>query len=248
MGLIAAEDTRTTKKLLKKYDISGKNIISYHDFNKESRIDYIMDKLETGHDIALVSESGTPAIQDPGFKVIERCIEKNIPLTVIPGPNAAVSALVLSGLPTDSFLFVGFLPRSKGKRKTRILELAPVPSTIIFYESPKRVETLICELSEIFGDRRASLSREITKIYEESIRGRLSDILKKIKHKKVKGEVVLVVEGYKKEPIKNYTEEDIRKELFRLLKQGISKKSAIKIVLSRYDIDKQKLYNIATKI
>lgn len=248
VDLIAAEDTRTTKKLLQKYNISNKNIVSYHDFSKESRIDYLIDRLKAGCSIALVSESGTPAIQDPGFKVINRCIEEGIPLAVIPGPNAAVSALVLSGLPTDCFLFIGFLPRAKAKRKNRILELAAVSCTTIFYESPKRIETLISELLEKFGDRKASLVREISKIYEESIRGRLSEISAKIKQKKVKGEVVLVVDGYKKELIRGFAEEDIKRELMRLLKQGISKKSAVKILLSRYDIEKQKLYNIATKI
>lgn len=248
VDLIAAEDTRTAKKLLQKYNISNKNIVSYHDFSKESRIDYLIDRLKAGCSIALVSESGTPAIQDPGFKVINRCIEEDIPLAVIPGPNAAVSALVLSGLPTDCFLFIGFLPRAKAKRKNRILELAAVSCTTIFYESPKRIETLISELLEKFGDRKASLVREISKIYEESIRGRLSEISAKIKQKKAKGEVVLVVDGYKKELIRSFAEEDLKRELMGLLKQGISKKSAIKILLSRYDIEKQKLYNIATKI
>lgn len=248
VDLIAAEDTRTAKKLLQKYNISNKNIVSYHDFSKESRIDYLIDRLKAGRSIALVSESGTPAIQDPGFKVINRCIEEDIPLAVIPGPNAAVSALVLSGLPTDCFLFIGFLPRAKAKRKNRILELTAASCTTIFYESPKRIETLISELLEKFGDRKASLVREISKIYEESIRGRLSEISAKIKQKKVKGEVVLVVDGYKKELIRSFAEEDLKRELMGLLKQGISKKSAIKILLSRYDIEKQKLYNIATKI
>jgi 16S rRNA (cytidine1402-2'-O)-methyltransferase len=248
VDLIAAEDTRTAKKLLRKYNIQGRDMVSYHDFSKESRIDYLIDRLKAGLNIALVSESGTPAIQDPGFKIIIRCIEEDIPLVLIPGPNAAVSALVLSGLPTDCFLFVGFLPRSKAKRISSILELAAVPYTIIFYESPIRIGTLIGELIERFGDRKAGLVREISKIYEESIRGRLSEISVKIKQKKVKGEVVLVVDGYKKELIKGFTEDDIKRELVNLLKQGISKKSALKIVLSRYDIDKQKLYNIATKI
>lgn len=248
VDLIAAEDTRTAKKLLQKYNISNKNIVSYHDFSKESRIDYLIDRLKAGCSIALVSESGTPAIQDPGFKVINRCIEEDIPLAVIPGPNAAVSALVLSGLPTDCFLFIGFLPRAKAKRKNRILELTAASCTTIFYESPKRIETLISELLEKFGDRKASLVREISKIYEESIRGRLSEISAKIKQKKAKGEVVLVVDGYKKELIRSFAEEDLKRELMGLLKQGISKKSAIKILLSRYDIEKQKLYNIATKI
>ena len=246
--LIAAEDTRTIKKLLQKYNISKKDTVSYHDFSKESRINYLIRELKAGKNVALVSESGIPAIQDPGFKVVNECIKEDIPLTVIPGPNAAVSALVLSGLPTDNFLFVGFLPKAGGKRKNKLSELATFPYTLIFYESPNRIEALTGELIERFGDRRASLVREITKIYEEVIRGSLSDILTRIKDKKVKGEIVLVVEGYKKELIRSFSEEDIRKELIRLLKQGISKKSALKIVLSRYDIDKQRLYNIATKI
>ncbi len=248
VDLIAAEDTRTAKKLLRKYNIRGKDMVSYHDFSKESRIDYLIDRLKAGLNVAMVSESGTPAIQDPGFKVINRCIEEDIPLAVIPGPNAAISALVLSGLPTDCFLFVGFLPKSRAKRKSRILELATVPCTIIFYESPKRIETLIGELLERLGDRKAGLVREISKIYEETIRGKLSEISVKIKRKRVKGEVVLVVDGYKKELIRGFNEDDIKRELVSLLKQGISKKSALKIVLSRYDIGKQKLYNIATKI
>jgi len=246
--LIAAEDTRTIRKLLGRYDIPNKSIISYHDFSKINRINYITDKLEEGQNVALVSESGMPAIQDPGFKLVNRCIEKDIPLTVIPGPSAAVSALVLSGLPTDSFLFVGFLPRAKSRRKNKLLELAAYPHTLIFYESPKRIETLTQELIQKFGDRKAGLIREITKVYEQSIRGSLSEINARLKVKKVKGEVVLVVGGYRKELIKSYTSEEIAGQLISLLKQGISKKSSLKILLSRYDIDRQKLYNIATKI
>ncbi|TET13805.1 MAG: 16S rRNA (cytidine(1402)-2'-O)-methyltransferase [Actinobacteria bacterium] len=248
VDLIAAEDTRTIKKLLQRYDILKRNVVSYHDFSKKGRINYITGKLEAGENIALVSESGTPAIQDPGFELINECIKRNITVTVVPGPNAAISALVLSGLPANNFLFIGFLPKAGAKRKNKLSELATFPYTLIFYESPNRVESLTGELIERFGDRRASLVREITKIYEEVIRGNLSDILARIKKKKVKGEIVLVVEGYKKELIRSFSEEDIRKELIRLLKQGISKKSALKIILSRYDIDKQRLYNIATKI
>ena len=248
VGLIAAEDTRTIRKLLRKYNILKKDIVSYHDFSKEGRINYIIGKLEAGENIALVSESGTPSIQDPGFEIVNECIKRNITVTTVPGPNAAISALVLSGLPADNFLFIGFLPKAGAKRKNKLSELATFPYTLIFYESPNRIEALTGELIERFGDRRAGLVREITKIYEEVIRGSLSDILTRIKEKKVKGEIVLVVEGYKKELIKSFSEEDIRKELIRLLKQGISKKSALKIILSRYDIDKQRLYNIATKI
>jgi 16S rRNA (cytidine1402-2'-O)-methyltransferase len=246
--LIVAEDTRTTGKLLQKYNILKKNIVSYNEYNREARIGYIVGELEKDKDIALVSESGIPAIQDPGFKVINECIKKNIPVTVIPGPNAALSALVISGLPTDSFLFEGFLPKAEAKRKSKLLELAFFPYTIIFYESPKRIESLVAELIERFGKRKAALVREISKIHEEAIRGDLSFILDKIKGRVIKGEIVLVVEGYRNELIKNFSDEDIEKELVRLLKEGISKKNCLKIIKSRYDIDKQKLYNISTKI
>jgi len=246
--LIVAEDTRTIKKLLGKYNILKKDIISYNDYNCRRRIGRIISELEAGRDIALVSESGLPAIQDPGYRIINECIKKDIAVTVIPGPNAAVSALVLSGLATDNFLFAGFLPKSKAKRKNKLIELATLPYTIIFYESPKRIEALITELIERFGNRKASLVREISKIYEEAIRGDLKSILKKVKTKKIKGEIVMVVDGHKGELIENFSIEDIKNEIMKLLKQGVSKKNALKIIHSRYDIDKQRLYNIATKI
>ncbi|MDD3819475.1 MAG: rRNA small subunit methyltransferase 1, partial [Actinomycetota bacterium] len=180
VDLIVAEDTRTIRKLLSRYGILKKNIISYNDYNREKRIGYIISKLESGENIALVSESGVPVVQDPGFRIVNECIENNIPLTIIPGPNAAVSALVISGLPADNFLFAGFLPKGEAKRKNKLKELAILPYTLIFYESPLRIEKLITGLIEIFGDRRASLVREISKVYEEVIRGNLSSILERI--------------------------------------------------------------------
>lgn len=247
---IIAEDTRTIRKLLVRFNISkpaGK-IISYQDYSSSSKIASILEKLNQGENLALVSESGIPSIQDPGYKIINVCIDKGIPVTFIPGPNAALSALVISGLPTDSFLFVGFLPKTETKRKEKIKEVACLPYTLIFYESPLRLEKLLEELLGIFGDRKVCVAREITKLYEETIRGRLSEILTEIKSRKIKGEVVLVVEGYKKEPIKNYSENDIKKEFAKLIAQNISKKAALKIIISRYDIDRQTLYNISTKI
>ncbi|MCG2789832.1 MAG: SAM-dependent methyltransferase, partial [Actinomycetia bacterium] len=141
------------------------NIISYQDYSSEKKVEYIYNKLIEGKNIALVSESGIPAIQDPGYKIINSFINKNIHMTVIPGPNAALSALVLSGLPTDSFLFVGFLPKTEIKRKEKIEEVAYLPYTLIFYESPMRLEKLLGELLAVFGDRKACVAREITKLY-----------------------------------------------------------------------------------
>lgn len=250
VDIILAEDTRTIRKLLSRYDISksSSNIISYQDYSSEKKVEHIYNKLIEGKNIALVSESGIPAIQDPGYKIINIFINKNIHMTVIPGPNAALSALVLSGMPTDNFLFVGFLPKTSSKRSSKISELAFFPYTLIFYESPLRIGNLIQELLEKLGDRKACLVREITKLYEETIRGRLSEILAEVKSRKIKGEIVLVVEGYKKEMIKDYTENDIKKEFAKLISQNIPKKAALKIIISRYDIDRKTLYNISTKI
>jgi 16S rRNA (cytidine1402-2'-O)-methyltransferase len=143
---------------------------------------------------------------------------------------------------------VGFLPKTGEKRKEKIVELSDLPYTLIIYESPNRIERLIGELIPRLGNRRAALIREMTKIYEEAIRGDLDQILKKIKSRKIKGEVVLIVEGSKGELIKEYTAEEIEKQFIKLISQGISKKNALKIIKSRYDIDRQKLYNISTKI
>jgi len=248
VDLILAEDTRTIRKLLSRYEIKKKNILSYHQHSDTGKVSHIISLLRKGKTAALVSESGMPAIQDPGYRIIGECIKENILITVIPGPSAALNALVLSGLPTDSFLFVGFLPKTGEKRKEKIVELSDLPYTLIIYESPNRIERLIGELIPRLGKRRAALIREMTKIYEEAIRGDLDQILKKIKSRKIKGEVVLIIEGSKGELISEYTAEEIEKQFIKLISQGISKKNALKIMKSRYDIDRQKLYNISTKI
>ncbi len=247
---IIAEDTRTIRKLLARFKIYKPiaRIISYQDYSSPSKVAFILEKLNQGKNLALVSESGIPSIQDPGYKIVTAAIDEGVPITVIPGPNAALSALVLSGLPTDSFLFVGFLPKTEIKRKEKIEEVAYFPYTLIFYESPVRLEKLLGELLGVFGDRKACIAREITKLYEETIRGRLSEVLAEVKSRKIKGEIVLVVEGYKKELIKDYSENDIKKEFAKLMSQNITKKAALKIIISRYDIDRQTLYNISTKI
>ena len=247
--LILAEDTRTARKLLSRYDIKKKDLLSYHQHSDAGKISHIISMLKEGRKAALVSESGMPAIQDPGYRIINECIKNDIPVTVIPGPSAALSALVLSGLPTDSFLFIGFLPKTGEKRKEKLAEISGLPYTLIFYESPNRIERLIGELISRLGNRRAALIREITKIYEEAIRGDLESILKEIKSRtSIKGEIVLVVEGSKGELIKDFTEEEIEKQIIKIMGEGMSKKNALKIIKSRYDIDRQKLYNISTKI
>jgi 16S rRNA (cytidine1402-2'-O)-methyltransferase len=244
---IIAEDTRTAAKLLSRFEIkkSPGSIVGYQDYSSPAKTGLILDRIKQSQTAALISESGIPAIQDPGYKIIKNCIENNIVLKAVPGPNAALSALVLSGLPTDSFLFAGFLPKTDTKRKDKIFELAHLPFTLIFYESPLRIKNLLQELLKALGDRNVCLAREITKIYEESIRGTITEVLKILQARSsIKGEIVLVVEGYKKLMVIDFEDSEIKKDYIRLVKQNIPQKDIFKIIQSRYDIDRQKLYNI----
>ena len=193
--LILAEDTRKTKILLSKYQID-KKILSHHKFNEFRFIDQLIARLKKGEVIALVSDAGTPAISDPGQMLVRACIDNGIPVECRPGPTALIPALVQSGFSTERFCFEGFLPHKKG-RLTRIKELAGEPRTIILYESPMRIVKTLQQLSEHFGpDRQASISRELTKLYEELLRGSLEELSTKLSETRVKGEIVLVIEGH----------------------------------------------------
>jgi len=194
--LIACEDTRRTLKLLKKYDIN-RPLESYFDHNKEKKTPYLLGLLDKGKSVALVSDSGTPCISDPGFYLVKKVIEKGYKLFTVPGPSSILSALILSGLPTDRFVFEGFLPKKRGKRKARITQLKEEERTIIIFESPFRILSLLKELKEILGERRISVSRELTKVYEETTRGNLSDLINQLEGKKPKGEFIIVLEGKK---------------------------------------------------
>jgi 16S rRNA (cytidine1402-2'-O)-methyltransferase len=195
--LILCEDTRHAQKLLNEYQITTPRD-SFHDHNKEKKTPKIIRLLREGKNIALISDAGTPGISDPGFYLVREAIKNCIPIIPIPGPTAFVPALVISGLPTDRFVFEGFLPRKKGKRRKRLEELRQENRTIILYESPYRLKDTLRELFEVLGeDRQICLVRELTKIHEEAIRGKLSEIIKLVEEGEVllKGELVLVVEG-----------------------------------------------------
>jgi 16S rRNA (cytidine1402-2'-O)-methyltransferase len=193
VDLIACEDTRRTKILLEKFGLA-KNLISYYNYNERQRAEEIIRELKSGKNVALVSDSGTPGISDPGFVLIKRAIEENITVIPIPGPSAFVCALVGSGLPMDEFVFVGFLPHKKG-RKTKLKKLSEEERTIILYESPHRLIKTLNEILEIFGDREIAVAKELTKIHEEFFRGKISEVLKKLTPDKIKGEFVIVISG-----------------------------------------------------
>ncbi len=196
VDLILAEDTRNTGLLLKHFDINTK-MKSHHQFNEHKTIQSIIDRIVTGQKIALVSDAGTPGISDPGFLLVRECIKNNIEIECLPGATAFVPALVNSGLPTDRFVFEGFLPQKKG-RKTRLEQLAGQTYTMVFYESPFRLVKTLEQFIEYFGaERQASVSRELTKIYEETKRDTLQKLKEYFTNKKVKGEIVIIVEGKK---------------------------------------------------
>lgn len=191
---VLAEDTRTSGFLLKHYDIHTK-MFSHHKFNEHKSSDQIIERIKSGADAALISDAGTPAISDPGFLIVHNCIEAGINVECLPGATALIPALVVSGLPNDRFCFEGFLPHKKG-RQTRLKELQNEHRTMVFYESPYRVVKTLTQFAEYFGeDRNATISREITKIYEETIRGTLTELIVHFTHNEPRGEFVLIVNG-----------------------------------------------------
>ena len=198
VNLILAEDTRTSGKLLKHYEVDTR-IRSYHMHNEHSEIEKILNEIQSGISIALISDAGTPAISDPGYLLSKACVENGVEVECLPGATAFVPALVNSGLPNEKFVFEGFLPQKKG-RQTRLEILAQEKRTFILYESPHRLVKTLAQLSELLGEeRRASVSRELTKMFEENKQGTLKELIKYFSAKTVKGEIVLVVAGLPQE-------------------------------------------------
>jgi len=191
VSLIAAEDTRLTRKLLTHYDISTPTV-SYYEHNRLTRIPKIIDHLNTGKNVAVVTDAGTPGISDPAYKLIRAAIESGNRIEAIPGPSASITALTASGLPTDRFIFEGFLPRKKG-RKAKLTRLSAIEATVIFYESPKRIVRTLKDILEFMGDRPAVIGRELTKLHEEMIRGNVSKLLYHFTQKTPRGEFVIMI-------------------------------------------------------
>lgn len=193
---ILAEDTRTSSKLMHHLNIK-KSMIAYHMHNEHKKLDQIIERILQAENVALISDAGTPSISDPGFLIIRECINNSIEVECLPGPTALIPALVCSGLPSDRFIFEGFLPQKKG-RKTRLTELSSEERTLVFYESPYRLVKTLQELSLYFGtDRQACVSREISKIHEEHARGTLTELFENFSKRTVKGEIVISVAGKK---------------------------------------------------
>jgi len=194
VDVIAAEDTRRTGRLLNAHGIDGR-LVSLFEGNERERTEGLLETLRGGADVALVSDAGMPSVSDPGYRLVRACIDAGVDVRVVPGPSAAIAALVVSGLPTDRFVFEGFLPRRAGERGERLRALRRDPRTIVLFESPRRVGALLRDVLAELGDRRVALARELTKLHEEVIRGTVSEVLERLADAAPKGEVVVVLEG-----------------------------------------------------
>lgn len=241
VSLIAAEDTRHTQKLLTHFSIA-RPLTSYHDHNKEQKAEVLVARLQEGGDVALVSDAGTPGISDPGYYIINRAIEEGIRVIPIPGATAALSALSVSGLPTDSFVFEGFLPPKKGRRVAKLKSLADETRTIVLYEAPHRIHETLGDILAVLGDRRIVLARELTKIHEELLRGKIGDIIEKLAERSMKGEITLVVEG-KTGDGPELSVLSLSDHVAKLVREeGVTKKDAIEMVAKLRGMPKKRVY------
>ncbi|RYM04903.1 16S rRNA (cytidine(1402)-2'-O)-methyltransferase [Sporolactobacillus sp. THM7-7] len=250
--LLAAEDTRQTMKLCSRFDIHVP-LVSYHEHNKKTSGEKLMHELTAGKKIALVTDAGTPAISDPGADLVSACIERQVPVVPLPGANAAVTGLVASGLPTDHFLFYGFLPRTGKERDQALHDLSVLPYTLIFYESPFRVLETLKDIEKVFGSRRVSLSRELTKRYETFVRGSIGDVIALLDRRdKLKGEICLIVEGGgKAERTENlwWAALDIPAHVDRYVNdQHLTVKEAMKRTAADRALPKREVYRIYHRI
>lgn len=247
---IAAEDTRHTLKLLNHYDIQ-KPLISYHEHNKHRAGEKILTLVDEGYDVALVSDAGMPGISDPGADIVREAWDAGITPTVMPGATAFAVALVLSGLPTDRFVFEGFLSTSsKGERHERLNRLREEERTMIFYEAPHRIKDTLREFAEVFGgDRQGAVVREITKLHEEVVRGTLDEIVEIFSERDIKGEFVIVVEGITPgDDIYRFKDITIREHIEKYMEAGLDKKKAIKQVAKDRGIPKSEVYKYSIDI
>ncbi|MGK5595160.1 MAG: 16S rRNA (cytidine(1402)-2'-O)-methyltransferase [Parachlamydiaceae bacterium] len=243
--LILCEDTRRTIKLLNHYQIK-KPLLSYHKFNELAHLDLIAEKLKQGSLISLVSDAGTPLISDPGHLLVQRCVQDAIPFTAIPGPCAAINALLLSGFNASRFQFVGFLPKQRSELIKAFQEYIPYPGITICYESPERIAKTLSTLSSIQPNTRVAIAREMTKKFEEILKGNASSLASQVLQSPIKGECILLVEG--KARGTNYSELPIEEHISRIEQDfSLTKKEAIKLVASQRNIPKREVYKATIK-
>ena len=243
---IACEDTRVTSKLLSRYDIR-KPLIGYREHNEVKNGDFILERVRNGETIALVTDAGMPGISDPGEVVIKAAIREGVEFEVLPGPSAAVTALVSSGLYTGRHTFLGFIGKSRKEKRDVLTEYRDRTETIIIYEAPHRLRDTLDAMLEVLGDREACASREITKLHEEHIRGRIRELVEAFKDKEPRGEFVICISGRTRQELidekaQAFSDMSIKEHLMKVIDSGIAKKDAIAIVAKERDIPKKEVY------
>lgn len=239
VDVIAAEDTRHSLKLLNHYGIS-KPLISYWGEKEKAKAEETIRRLNSGQSVALISDAGTPGISDPGTVLIKRAIEEGVEIVPLPGPTAMIAALAVSGLPTEEFIFAGFLPSKRARRRKALSELRLEKRTLIFYEAPHRILDCLSDMAELFGARRAAVVKEITKMHEEIMRGDLGEILENLERSTIAGEYVIVVEGQEE---KSGNAQDAVREVRELMKKGLGRKEAVSRIAEDHGISKKELYD-----
>jgi 16S rRNA (cytidine1402-2'-O)-methyltransferase len=240
--VIACEDTRRTRKLLNYFSIRARDLVSYHEGNERRAAADLLQRIERGKTVVLVSDAGMPGISDPGYRLVRACIEADLTIEVVPGATASVTALVLSGLPPGRFAFEGFLPRRTGDRKRRAAELAPETRTLVIYESPHRLAASVADLVEVLGDRPAALVRELTKMHEEVRRGSLTEILDSIRESPPRGEIVLVVGGATQDRAV-VSREELARAARELMDSGIDRAEALSRVAKRAGVPRRRVFD-----
>ncbi|MDQ0150787.1 16S rRNA (cytidine(1402)-2'-O)-methyltransferase [Eubacterium multiforme] len=250
--VIAAEDTRQTIKLLNHFNIK-KTLISYHMHNEQGKSDEILNRLRDGEKIALVSDAGMPGISDPGSVIVKKCIEEGLDFEVLPGATAFATALIYSGLDSSAFTFRGFIPRDTKSRKIVVEELKNQKETLIFYEAPHRLLSTLTFLLDSFGDRNIAACRELTKMHEEIVRGKVSEVIEHFKNNSPRGEFVLVLDGLSEEEIERESRASweglsIEDHIIKYMEDGFSKKDSIKMVAKDRKLPKNEVYKFSTNL
>jgi 16S rRNA (cytidine1402-2'-O)-methyltransferase len=240
VDIIAVEDTRHSLKLLNYYGIA-KPLMSYWKEKERGRSDKIIDRLLSGQSVALISDAGTPGISDPGTVLIKRALREKLPVISIPGPTAFIAALSVSGLKTDEFVFIGFLPSKKTQRMNALKSLKLESRTLVFYEAPHRILSTLTDMYDIFSERHVVVAKEITKIHEEVFRGSIPEVLSTLQKTKIAGEYIIIVEGWRDE--KRRIDDDVLTEVSVLMKKGLGRKEAVKKTAKAYGLSSKDLYD-----